>query len=70
LPREAVAACSLAVFKARLGGFEQLGLVEGVPAYGRGGGTKRSSEVPSNPNPSVICDLLALSTLLHAEGPR
>jgi len=37
LPREAVAAPSLAVFKARLdGAFEQPGLVEGVPAHGRG----------------------------------
>jgi len=37
LPREAVAAPSLAGFKARLdGGFEQPGLVEGAPAHGRG----------------------------------
>ena len=40
LPREAVAAPSLAVFKAR--GFEQPGLVEGVPAHGRGVETRWS----------------------------
>ena len=38
LPREAVAAPSLAVFKARLdtGAWSNLLLVEGVPAHGRG----------------------------------
>jgi len=36
LPREAAAALSLAVLKARVDGFEQPGLVEGVPAHGRG----------------------------------
>jgi len=41
LPREAVAAPSLAVFKARLdGALEQPGLVEDVPAHGRGVGTR------------------------------
>jgi len=41
LPRETVDAPSLAVFKARLdGAFEQPGLVEGVPAHGRGAGTR------------------------------
>jgi len=38
LPREAVAAPSLAVFKARLGGaLSNLVLVEGVPAHDGGG---------------------------------
>ena len=41
LPREAVDAPCLEVFKARLDGcFEQPGLVEGVPAPGRGVGTR------------------------------
>jgi len=41
LPREAVAAPSLAVFKARLdGALSQPGLVEDVPAHGRGVGTR------------------------------
>ena len=41
LPREAVDAPSLAVFKGQVGwGFEQPGLVEGVPACGRGVGTR------------------------------
>jgi len=41
LPREAVIAPSLAVFKARLdGGSEQPGPVVGVPAHGRGVGTR------------------------------
>jgi len=39
LPREAVAAPSLEVFKVGWG-FEQPGLVEGVPARGRGVGTR------------------------------
>ena len=39
LPREAVDAPSLAVFKPLGWGFEHPGLVEGVPAYGRGVGT-------------------------------
>jgi len=43
LPRAAVAAPSLAVFKARFKvgwSSEQPGLVEGVPAYGRGVGIR------------------------------
>jgi len=39
LPREAVAAPSLAVFKARLDGALST-LVEGVPVHGRGAGTR------------------------------
>ena len=35
-------------------GFEQLGLVEGVPAHGKGVRTRWSLEVPSNPNHSMI----------------
>ena len=41
LPREAVDAPSLEVFKVGWG-FEQPGLVEGVPAHGRGVGTRWS----------------------------
>jgi len=41
LPREAVAAPSLAVFKGQAGwSSEQPGLVEDVPTHGRGAGTK------------------------------
>jgi len=41
LPREAVHGPSLAVFRASLdGGFEHPGLMEGVPAHGRGVGTR------------------------------
>jgi len=41
LPREVPDVPSLAVFRARLdGAFEQPGLVEGVPAHGRGVGTR------------------------------
>ena len=41
LPRGAVDAPSLAVFKARLdGALKQPGLVEDVPAHGRGVGTR------------------------------
>ena len=41
LPGEVVDAPSLEVFRARVGwGFEQPGLVEGVPARGRGVGTR------------------------------
>jgi len=44
LPREAVAALSPEVFKAKLDrALSNLeGLLEGVPAHGRGGGTRRS----------------------------
>ena len=35
-------------------GFEQLGLVEGVPAHG-GGWNEMSFKAPPNPNRSVIC---------------
>jgi len=49
LPREAVAAPSLAMFKARLG-LEQPDLVEDVPAHGRGLGTRRSfMSLPTQP---------------------
>ena len=40
LPREAVAAPSLELFKARLDGFEELDLAEGVPAHGGWVGTR------------------------------
>ena len=40
LPREAVAAPSLVGFQGQVGrGWEQPGLVEGVPAHGKGVGT-------------------------------
>jgi len=35
-------------------GFEQPGLVGGVPAYSRGVGTRWPLRVPSNPNHSAI----------------
>ena len=55
LPRETVDAPSLEVFKASLaGGFEQPGLVEGVPAHDRVGRNYKINKVPSNPNHSVI----------------
>jgi len=41
LLREVVAAPTLEVFKTKVGwGFEQSGLVEGVPVHGRGVGTR------------------------------
>jgi len=54
LPREAVVCPLPGSVQGQVGrGFEQRGLVEDVPAYGRGLGT-RCYEVPFNPNCSVI----------------
>ena len=54
MSREAVAAPSLAVFKARLDrGLEQAALVEGVPAHGRDW-SLMSFKVSPNPNHSGI----------------
>jgi len=39
-------------------GFEQPGLVEGVPAHGRGGWNSMIFKVPSNPNHSMILWLI------------
>jgi len=49
-----VAAPSLAGFKARLDGAQTPGLVEDVPADGRGGWNQMIFKVPSNPNHSMI----------------
>jgi len=54
LPSEAVESLLLGNIQGQIGwGFEHPGLVEGVPAHGRGFGT-RSLKVPSDQNDFVI----------------
>jgi len=54
LPRETVAAPSLAVFRTGLdGALSTLGLVEGGPAHSRGW-NEMVYKVPSNPNHSMM----------------
>ena len=55
LPREAVAAPSLGSVQGQVGwSSEQPGLVEDVPAHGRGGWNYMIFKVPSNPHHSMI----------------